>query len=77
MTFRGSNQFSDELKLWNINMASEKVKGRDGELGRGCGLRCRKGLKIRESEKKNGCLDKAFNIAIRPAVRQNVKSIPL
>ena len=36
VTFQGSNQFSDELKLWNINMASKKSKGRDGELGSSC-----------------------------------------
>ena len=36
VTFQGSNQFSDELKLWIINMASKKSKGRDGELGSSC-----------------------------------------
>ena len=43
-----------------------------------CWLRCIKGFKKkRESEKRRLILDTAFDIAIRPAVGQKVKLIPL
>ena len=37
--FQASNQLSDELKLWDINVTNEKVKWKDGEWVTSCYIR--------------------------------------